>query len=378
MNEGFRKFLNRFSKEIIIALIFAFIAAVVLEVWNNYSNQQAIENNKRAVATVVVYDSGKKAIAQGSGFFINSSGRLATNYHVIQGAANVIARLPSGAYFNWQGVVYKDESADVAILQFDARDTPSVRGLGNSDDLYAGETVYAMGTPNGFEGTVSKGNISNPTQDIDGRKLIQFTAPISPGSSGGGLFDESGRVVGITAALGEGQNLNFAVPINNLKTVLVGNINLIEGSPEFYYAQGNLADNQHQWDRAIEDYAKAIQLNDKYTDAYIGLAGDYYEKGEYDLEVQSYLKATESGPSSSDAFYYLATAYEDTSQYASAIDAYKKAAELNPDDKEALHDLAVLYLSLGDKNDAANLIPKLDELDRGWGNKLRLLINNQK
>ncbi len=93
-----------------------------------------------------------------------------------------------------------DESADIAVLQFDASDTPSVKGLGDSDALYVGEQVYEIGTPVGLAGTVSVGSISNPLQKLNGKHFIQFTAPISPGSSGGGLFDTGGEIIGITAA----------------------------------------------------------------------------------------------------------------------------------------------------------------------------------
>jgi serine protease Do len=89
---------------------------------------------------------------------------------------------------------------DIAILQFSASETPSVSDLGNSDDIRIGDKVFTIGTPTGQENTVSEGNISFTNRELNGRRFLQFTAPISPGSSGGGLFDEDGNIIGITTA----------------------------------------------------------------------------------------------------------------------------------------------------------------------------------
>jgi S1-C subfamily serine protease len=217
-------------------------------------------NNRKAVATLTALDASGRAIGQGTGFFITNNGVLVTAYHVVKGAATIRAHLPSGAYYVLKDIRAADEKADVAVLQFDATDTPSVSALGDSDRLRVGDEVYAIGAPAGLEGTVSTGSISNPVQQIGDRSYIQFTAPISPGSSGGGLFDEHGEVIGITAALvasPESENLNLAVPINTYRAVLTGTAGRFKmETPELYYSLGNLADNKKDWDEAIRDYQK--------------------------------------------------------------------------------------------------------------------------
>jgi S1-C subfamily serine protease len=110
--------------------------------------------------------------------------------------------------------------------------------------------------------TVSAGTVSNPLQQIGEKRFVQFTAPISPGSSSSGLFDDDGAVIGITAAsrsipsgpqAGTAQNLNLAVPINNVKEVMTGEVGTFaKESPAYYYSLGNLADNKKEWDIAIK------------------------------------------------------------------------------------------------------------------------------
>ena len=184
----------------------------------------------------------------------------------------MVAHLPSGAFYTLKTFGPKDEKSDIAVLQFDASETPSIKGFGNSDLLQIGDEVYALGTPNGLEATYWAGTVSNPSRQVDGQTFIQFSAPISPGSSGGGLFDLEGEVIGITAAseniqtgpqAGLAQNLNFAVPINRVKSTLnpEGGYELQKDSAGYYYSLGNLADNKRQKDKAIDLYSKALSLD---------------------------------------------------------------------------------------------------------------------
>jgi tetratricopeptide (TPR) repeat protein len=283
-----------------------------------------------------------------------------------------------------KSILVADEKADIAILQFDATETPSVVGLGDSDRLQVGEEVYAIGTPAGLEGTVSTGNISNPARRINGRSFIQFTAPISPGSSGGALFNRGNEVVGVTAAIwnipswpqaGSAQNLNLAAPINIYKEVLTGGAtSLLRESPALYYSLGNLADDKKEWDKAIKYYKRALSLDDKYADAYLGLGDNYYEKGDFELEVQNYEKATHADPQNRDTFYHLGTAYEDVGKYEEAVAAYQRALKIDPRYKDALRDLAILYAAQGKLDEARTLLPRLSAADRGRGNALQMLL----
>ena len=150
-----------------------------------------MRNNRKAVAWIVSQNKEKGLIIQGSGFFINSNGDLATNYHVIKEAdwKSITAKLPSGAYYAIKDIVGIDKKEDIAIIRFDAAETPFVR-MGDSDQLHYGDEIVVMGTPEGLEGTVSTGVISDPKREIKGLRFIQFTAPVSHGSSGGAMAYE--------------------------------------------------------------------------------------------------------------------------------------------------------------------------------------------
>lgn len=380
--------IRHYLKEIMIALALAVLAAIAIDRYQHYIREQTQRTNLKAVATLVALDSKGDTIGQGSGFFIKTTGVLVTNYHVVKGAADVIAHLPSGAFYKLKGFQYTDERTDIAILQFDASDTPAVKGLGDSDELQIGDEIYTIGAPVGLEGTLAAGNISNPLQRIDGERFIQFTAPISPGSSGGGLFDAGGEVVGITAAThnipsgpqaGSAQNLNLAVPINDLTSALSDEASsLVKESPALYFSQGSLAENKKDWDKAISYYRKAINLDDNYAAAYMGLGWDYYQKGDFHAEVDNYLKATAAAPNDDLAFYYLGGAYEDLGQFDKAISAYTKALQINPDNKDALHDLSIVYLATGQTAKVRVLLPRLFRLDPGWGYEIRALVERLK
>lgn len=173
------------------------------------------------IVLVMVYDGAGQQLGLGSGVAVGTD-LVVTNLHVvqIQGAMRATVSLPAGTEYPVEGIVAQDAFNDLALIKVGARLAPAV--LGDSDQLALGAKVLAIGNPLGLQNTVSEGIVSG-LRELGNRKLIQTTAPISPGSSGGGLFDLNGRLVGITVAHIEGgQNLNLAVPVNLVKALLAG------------------------------------------------------------------------------------------------------------------------------------------------------------
>ena len=173
--------------------------------------------NLSAVVTLIALDERDQPLALGSGFFITRDGVMVTNAHVVGGAARVLVR--------WRaqnGVAVKilnfARKYDLVTIQTSFTMTPSVL-LADSETATAGQDVVVLGSPQGLEGTVSTGIIGG-LRTIGGVRYLQITAPISPGSSGGPVFNSQGRVIGIsTATSAKGQNLNFALPANLLRDV---------------------------------------------------------------------------------------------------------------------------------------------------------------
>lgn len=176
------------------------------------------------IVSIITSDKDSRPLAQGSGFIVSKDGRIVTNYHVIKNASSAIVKLPDGAFYAVAGVIAFDKNRDIAIIKADGKNFRTAI-LGNSDRVQVGESVVAIGSPLALESTVSNGIVS-AVRNISEQEgsLIQITAPISPGSSGGPLFNMSGEVVGITSAfLSGGESLNFAIPINDAKRLLVPN-----------------------------------------------------------------------------------------------------------------------------------------------------------
>lgn len=167
------------------------------------------------LVSVVTFDRNQTPLALGSGFFITPT-RIATNFHVVEGASAAIATVSGKSqYFAAKKLLIQDKVHDLAVLEVD-RPNSKVLVLGDSDKVVVGERIYALGNPEGLTGTFSEGLVSSVR--IDGTlKMLQISAPISHGSSGGPIINVDGKVIGIAVAtLRDGQNLNFAVPANYL------------------------------------------------------------------------------------------------------------------------------------------------------------------
>jgi hypothetical protein len=164
----------------------------------------------------------------GSGFIIDKSGIIITNYHVVSPAVNYIkVKLKDGREFTPASILEYNGVIDVCILKIDAPENLSFVNLGDENKEEIGDKVLAIGNPMGQQYSLSDGIISQMSENIV-RKLIQFTCPISSGSSGGPLLNLKGEVVGIvtrTLFPTDGvsfvsQNINFAIGINQIKRML--------------------------------------------------------------------------------------------------------------------------------------------------------------
>jgi len=159
----------------------------------------------------------------GSGFIIDREGYIVTNNHVIENADKIMVKLKSGEEYDAE-VVGRDPNTDLALIRIDAKKELPLLRQGDSDALKVGQWVVAIGSPFGFEQTVTAGIVSAKGRVIGSGPyddFIQTDASINPGNSGGPLINMQGEVVGInTAIIASGQGIGFAIPINMAKGII--------------------------------------------------------------------------------------------------------------------------------------------------------------
>lgn len=161
----------------------------------------------------------RDAQSLGSGFIISEDGYILTNNHVVEGADEIIVRLSDRSELTAE-LIGADKSSDIALLKVKESGLPYVK-LGDSDELEVGEWVLAIGSPFGFDYTVTSGIVSAKGRSLPNENYVPFIqtdVAINPGNSGGPLFDLDGKVVGINSQIytrsGGFMGVSFAIPVN--------------------------------------------------------------------------------------------------------------------------------------------------------------------
>lgn len=186
--------------------------------------KELVKKTRPSVVLIKTFDNNGKQLGFGTGFFIDNSGHIISNYHVLKGAYSAKVINIEGVEWPITHIVDQNKSNDLIKLITEG-DPLSFLDISN-ERPQIGEKVFLIGHPKGFTGTVSDGIISS-IRRIPGFscEMLQLTAPISPGSSGGPVLNMRGQVIGVVTGLyKEGQNLNFAV--NSDEFFLLGKNNL--------------------------------------------------------------------------------------------------------------------------------------------------------
>jgi len=196
------------------------VIKVITEVANKPLNIGDIAKHTfPSVVMIVTKDRSEQLLSLGSGFFVRED-IVATNRHVMEGAVTGYAKIVGKEQkYPIAGYVAIDDRLDLILLKIENAIAPSL-SLGKSAGIAVGDEVFVVGNPQGLEGTFSKGIIS-AIRAFKDDYLLQITAPISPGSSGGPVLNTQGEVIGVSVATFKGgQNLNFAIPSSSLQPLL--------------------------------------------------------------------------------------------------------------------------------------------------------------
>jgi len=326
----------------------------------------------QSVSPAAVFISKETAIgadALGSGFIISSDGVIVTNYHVISFAKDINVKLKNGDTYPVIGVINYDPLNDFAILKIDARNLPSVI-LGDSSQIGIGEKIYCIGNPLGLEYTFSDGMISG-LRNFNEIAWFQFTAPVSPGSSGGPVINSEGKIIGIvTSGAEEGQNLNFALPINAIKehiktapimtfkefteTVTKADIYTAEGTKSLF--EGNIS-------QAFDYYLKAVKENPNSLVANNQLGFLYNNIGKYEKALPYLEKAFGINPNDEVVLTNLGLALTQLGSSQRAIEHLQRAIKINPNFASAYNNLGLAYSSLGQHKQAIPYLEKSIEVN---------------
>ncbi|MDD9973448.1 MAG: tetratricopeptide repeat-containing serine protease family protein [Candidatus Poribacteria bacterium] len=344
---------------------------------NSTTAQTVPEIAEKALAATVyleMKDSVGLPLGFGSGFFVKPN-LIATNYHVIAGAASGTAKLV-GKYTTYkiEGWTATDEDNDLALLKVSAYGIKPLP-LGNSDAVKIGETVYVAGNPKGLEGTFSDGIISSRRGKYT-KERFQMTAPISPGSSGGPVLNSKGEVIGVSVAVHrdlDAQNLNFSIRSNYLGTLLThskptkplskGNQTI---SAETYFRRGYACYDLELYDLAIANYDKAIQLKPDYAEAYHNRGIAKGDLGQHFAAISDYDKAIQLKPDDANAYGNRGIAKGKLGKYFAAISDFDKAIQLKPDLAKGYYNRGVAKGDLGQHSAAISDYDKAIQLESDY------------
>ncbi len=172
---------------------------------------------KASVVTILTFDVKRAPLGQGSGFIV-AKNRVVTNYHVLAGSASASIIFNDGSTVMVKSIAGASVPKDVVIVEADTSHRPPLP-LGDELRLKVGETVYAIGAPKGLSASLSNGLVSAFRED-EGQFLIQITAPIAPGSSGGPVLNTQGQVVGLTTSRLKDSSFGFAVGVGEVQHLL--------------------------------------------------------------------------------------------------------------------------------------------------------------
>jgi len=367
-------------------IIFSFLAPKII-FSQSLTAQEIYEKVNDAIVVIIAYDFEGKPIKQGSGVVINDSGLILTNYHVFS-ECEKLSVYHNNELINYSTIEVADVDNDILILKIYESKFKKI-DIGNSENVKVGEQIYAIGSPLGYENTISEGIVSGlRNTDADNRNLIQITASISQGSSGGAIVNSKGELIGISTFQNKsGQNLNFAIPINEVlkltnesandpKTKEANNnfykgynayiaknyqdaifyytayMKLIDNSSSCYYNLGLCYKKLEEYEHAIKYFNKAIELDPELIDALIARGNTFNDSQLYQSAIEDFNRALLIDDSYESIYKGRGESYLYQSKYKEALQDFNKALAINEEYIQVYYDKGLVYYEMSDYNGA--------------------------
>ena len=364
---------------------------------------QVFDKVKDSIVVVKTLNAKGSLKGQGSGVLL-PSGKVATNCHVVEGGASY--QVGRGKELVRATLYAEDRDKDICLL-----DAKGITGkpvpLGKAANLKVGVPVYAVGAPQGLELSISDGIVAQLRGGPP--PLIQTTAAISPGSSGGGLFDGEGRLVGLTTLYLEGgQNLNFAMPVewigdvkpgrkqvaggrshtewakrmialeelNDWKGMLDWSRQWTKSEPKdssAWYGLGVACGNLNRYNDAVDAFRQVIRINPQNADTWQNLGIAYGNLRRYNDAVDAFRQAVRIDPDSAESWYNIGLISGHLKRYSDAIGAFRQSLRINREHSAALYMLGITYFLSGNRTAALDTVPELRRLDPEQADRL---LNN--
>jgi Trypsin-like serine proteases, typically periplasmic, contain C-terminal PDZ domain len=296
---------NQFMKLSLLLLSFFFYSFVAAQ--ENLT--EIVKKVSPSVVLVLTYDEQGKALSQGSGFFINTPGEIITNFHVLEKASRAEIKTSAGKVYPVKEVLAEDKINDLIRVSVDMPKQKATPLSLSTSIPPVGEKIAVVGNPLGLEQTVSDGIVS-AVRDISGfGKIVQITAPLSPGSSGSPVVNMKGEVIGIaTLQITEGQNLNFAIPGEQIAK-------LTPTKAKSFTA----------WKK--EETKRACYSEEDPFEVGIG----FFKAGKYEQALTYFEKAVKQDFKDASACGCIGECNIQLGRYNEAVEAYKQAIRLKPD-----------------------------------------------
>lgn len=319
---------------------------------------QLVRQIKPSAVAIETFDAKGKTISRGSGFFIDLD-KIITNRHVIEKSYRVEIHLNNGNKYQASGILAIDGEGDLALLQVNIPPefAKPLQIIQTSPE--EGESIVVIGNPYGLEGSVSNGIVS-AVREIPGYgKIIQITAPISPGSSGSPVVNMRGQVIGVaTLQAEEGQSLNFAVPSERISQLKIRQLQTFanvsketnqnkRAIAERLYSKGLQILSNDDYAKALPYFNEAVKSDPSYAEAWYQVGFCYGMLGIHQEALHASINAAKLRPEWVETYVNIGASSFALKRFEDAAEAYKRAAKLDPNNAELQHALGLSYNRLG-------------------------------